>query len=565
MQPEPLKKVNTTDARERMLAGVRVGYDAVSSTFGPRSANVAIDRPFGAPAVIHDGVNTFRSLFPFGDREMGVGAAIAYEAADNTNNSAGDGTTNATILIYEIAYRAHKLITAGARPMALREGIELATEQVLVELDTLMHPIMARGKKGKDGQYELSKELLMVATISAQVPDIGQMVAEVYAQLGAEAILTVEESNGNGSEVEMKTGMQFGKGWASPYFVVGENKNHEAVVENAHILVTDMHIRDVEEFHEMCQRLVNEGVKQLVVIAAGFEPMVMKYAINNLLKGKMITLLIEAPAFGEKRREVLEDIAIATGGTFVGEVTGTSLESVGATTLGKARNVTSTQDNTIIVEGKGLQKEIDKRVAQIKEQLAGGDLQAFDVEKLKERLATLDAGIGILKIGAKSEPEMKERKERAIDAISAAKAALSDGIVPGGGMALRLAAAAAQKSLADKLKDDKTDEDVRLGAKIVFDACQAPFRKLLDNAGYDAGEYVARVEFAQNALPKGDKSVLGVDVMDGQIVDMVKEGIIDPLLVIKSALGHASSAAVALATSNTVVTPIPSKEVPQNA
>jgi len=537
MQQEPFKIVNTTNARERMLAGVELGYKAVSSTFGPRSSNVAIKRPFGAPAVIHDGVKVFRSILPLEDQEMDAGAEIALEASTKTNDAAGDGTTQAAILIFEIAKAAHKYITAGARPMALRSGIEIATEAVLAELDKLAVPIDV--KKDAD-------KLLMVATISAQTPDIGEMVSQAYAKLGSEAILTVEESRSTDSSLELKQGMQFDKGWISPYFISPDNKFGESVVEAPHILIVDTPLRDLEAFNQMLIKLADEeGIKKLVVIADRYEIPVVAYFVKNHLKGAIQGLMVEAPAFGEKRLDILRDIAIVTGGTVISESAGLGLDSVTRAMLGQAKRVAATKDTTLIVEGAGNKKAVNERIAEIRELVKNPDLSAFDREKLYERLARMDSGVGVMSIGARSEPELKERVERAIDAKSAAKAALSEGIVSGGGMAIIKAADTAKKALADdkRLNDDF---DVRSGANIVFEACRAPFRKLLDNAGFDPGEYWAKLE--------GKPAGTGVDVMDGQIVDMIEAGIIDPVMVIKAALAHASSAAVALSTSSTVVT-----------
>lgn len=545
MQPEiPNKLVNTTTARAKMLAGVQVAYDAVTSTYGPRSANVAIKRPFGAPAVIHDGVNVLRSIFPLPDAEMDAGAEIAYDAASKTADI-GDGTTLATLLTHDIAAAAHQRIVAGARPMALREGIELATETVIEQIEKL--------KKSIDVKKDADK-LLRVATVSAQVPDIGQMVAEAYKVLGREAILTVEESRGVDSSLELKQGMQFDKGWITPYFVDQGNKLGEANLDNVSILVTDQHLRDLEEFHEMMGRITANGVKHFAIIAGGYDASVVAYFVKNHLKGAFKGVLIEAPAFGDKRLELLKDIAIVAGAQFVSEGAGMGLQSVDVPLLGKAKKLTSTNETTLIVDGDGAQEDVDARAEQIQGELKNGDIKAFDREKLQERYARLHSGIGVLIIGAKSEPEMKERKERAIDAIAAAKAALQDGIVPGGGIALMLAAPAAEKVLQKRLST--VEFDVMSGAQIVFTVCKAPFRKLLSNAGYDPGYYVAKLEVEQQ--PKNQNlNFMGVDVMDGKIVDMLEAGIIDPAMVIKGALGFASSAAVAIATSETLITDLP--------
>lgn len=535
MQPNP-KKVNTTDAKAKMLAGVETLYKAVSSTLGPRSANVAIKRPFGAPAVVHDGVTVARACLPLEDPEEDTGAEIVFDAAEKTGD-VGDGTTTATVLCREIAVNAHKYITAGAKTMALREGIELATDGVIKELGAAAQPIEADDPK-----------LLMVATVSAQNAEIGGMVADAYKELGKEGILTVEESRTTESSLELKQGMQFDRGWVSPYFITQGNTLEEAVLENPYILVTDIHLRDMERFTEMLIRLVNEEkVQDLVIIADRIEPQIIALYLKNHLKGAIRGLMVTAPSFGEKRIDMLKDIAIVTGAKFVSESTGTGLESVTKEMLGHAKRVTSTKDTTLIVDGGGNQKDIEVRIAELKEKSTNSDFSAFDREKFLERLARLHSGVGVLTIGAKSEPELKERKERAIDSISAAKAALDGGIVPGGGMALIAAAQSAEKALAEELA--KCNDDVRAGARLVFQACRAPFNKLLTNAGFDPGEYWAKVA----AQPVG----YGVDVMDGEVTDMLEAGIIDPVMVVSAALGHASSAAVALATSDTVITEKP--------
>lgn len=539
MQPQefPRKRVNTTTGRLKMIEGVKVAYDAVTSTYGPRSANVAIKRPFGAPAVIHDGVNVLRSIFPLPDEEQDAGAEIAFDAATKTADI-GDGTTLATLLTYEVAAAAHLRIVSGARPMALREGMEKATETILEQVDKLKHKIDVK----KDAE-----RLLRVATVSAQVPDIGEMVARAYKELGGDAILTVEESRGVDSSLELKQGMQFDKGWITPYFVDPGNKLGEANLENVQILITDAHLRDLEEFHEMMTRLTNNGVKHFAIIAGGFDPSITSYFVKNHLKGAFKGVLVEAPAFGDKRIELLKDIAVVTGAQFVSEGAGLGLQSVDVPQLGNAKRFTATDDTTLIVDGRGAQEDVDARAEEIQGLLKNSDLPPFDKEKLRERYARLHSGIGVLIIGAKSEPELKERKERAIDAIAAAKAALQDGIVPGGGIALMLAGKNAEKAL-DKWLAGK-EFDVLSGAQLMFNVCQAPFRKLLSNAGYDPGYYMAKLE--SEALGTG------VDVVDGKIVDMVEVGIIDPAMVIKGALGYASSAAIAIATSETLITDEP--------
>lgn len=560
MDQQPTKRVIfESQAQEKMLAGVETVYKAVSSTLGPRSRNVAIGRPFGTAAVIHDGVKVARSLTPMSDPEMEVGAEMILDAAEKTNN-VGDGTTTATILTREIYVGAHRNISNGARPMALREGIEQAAAAVIAQLDKLKKPIEARGKKDKDGNYAVSKELLMIATISAQVPDIGQMVAEAYAELGPEGILTTEESGSSSSQLELKTGMQFDKGWTDPYFITQGNQRGEAVLTKdangeVYILVTDMHIRDVEQLLEMVGRLLEEGVNNLVIIAKEFDAAVRAFFIKNHMKGALRGLLVQAPSFGDKQVEMLRDIAIVTGADFVSSATGTGLQSVTKEMLGTAQRIVATQDTTLITEGGGAQKDIDARVAEIKGKLESPDNSPFDNEKLKERIARMHSGVGVLQIGANSEPEVRERIERAIDAISAAKAAITEGVVPGGGMSLKVAAQEARLHFVNKANAGSA-EDFAFGATIVFKACEAPYNKLLENSGYDPGKMSAGVEAAQ----KKGGPIMGVDVMDGEIVDLVKEGIIDPVMVVRAALANATSAAVMLATSDTLVTDNPVKE-----
>lgn len=564
MQEQP-KKVNTVNAQAKMLAGAEKLHAAVASTLGPRSANVAIRRPFGAPAVVHDGVTVARACLPLEDPEEDTGAEIIFGAADDTN-TIGDGTTTATILCFAIAKAAYTRITAGSKTMALREGIELGTEAVLQQLEKLATPIT-----GTD-----IDKLLMIATISAQTPDIGQMVADAYKELGADGILTVEESSSTSSQLELKQGMQFDRGWLSPHFITEGNSRSEAIIEDPYIIILDYRIRDIASIAPMLSRLFNEDIKagkvpSLVFIADQLDGEALAYVVYNHVKHQVRTVAVNAPAFGEKRQEILEDIAIATGGQVLSQTTGLGMDSVVQENFkvmfGRAKRVIVTKNTTLIVQGAGEQAAIDARIAQLKAEVSNPDLSPFDREKVQERLAKLHSGVGVLTIGAKSDPELRERKERAIDAISAARAALTGGIVPGGGMALITAAQAAEAQLEEKLA--KADLDLRAGVQIVLDACRTPYRRLLENAGFDPGQYLEKVMLKQAAASskKGEKeaAIWGVDVMDGEIVKLIEAGIIDPLPVVTAALGHASSAAVALFTSDTVITEKPLREDPQNA
>ncbi|UOF78655.1 groeL [Caudoviricetes sp.] len=529
MEQNPKKVLIGKDAKEKAMAGVEIVYQAVSNTFGARSYNVAIGRPFGRPAVVHDGVTVAKEVLPLEDPFEDVGAQIAVEAADKTN-SVGDGTTTATILTREIAKSAHTYIAAGARPMALREGIEVATDAIIEELGTMATPI------------EKVEDVRRIATVSAQNEEIGNMVAEAYEELGREGIMTVEESKSHESFLELKKGMEIDRGYASPYFI-NDEKLGEATLESPEILVTDMKITNNVEFGQMMERLYTEGSRNIVIVADEISGEPLAFSIINNAKGTMRVLCVNAPSFGDKRIDILKDIAITTGATFITEQAGMTLKNVKRIDLGSAARVTSNKDTTLIVDGAGAEEDIAARADEIKTKAENPDTGEFDREKYMERLAKMSSGVAVLTMGAKSEPEVKERKERAIDAISAAKAALQDGIVPGGGVALLAAATNA----CDKLGKDKRakQRDFNSGVELVREACYAPFRKLMDNAGFDSGQM-----FEKLSKEPVDS---GVDVTDGAIKDMVKTGIIDPVLVVGSALGNASSAAVMLATTNVII------------
>ena len=537
------KRIRTKNARETLLRGAQTVFEAVSSTYGPRSANVAIARPYGRPSVIHDGVGVSRSSLPLQDPEHNVGAEIIFDAADKTNGI-GDGTTLATILTYDLASQAHKYISAGARMMSLREGIEQAVEAVTSEVEAASTPV-----KGVE-------DILRIATVSAQNEEIGKMVADAYEELGSDGILTVDESRNETSSLELKTGMQFDKGWLDDVFAT-DGKNREAILEDVHIIITDNRIRDPHGFVGMLQRLfeadvnkVAQGAKppSIMVIADNFDGEAFAFFKLNHIKKIVHSLAVHAPLFGQKRRDVLRDIATYTGGTLISEADGVGWQSVTKEMLGRASKVVATKNTTLIVDGQGAEEDIRMRVSELEEKLNDTDLSAYDREKVSERLAKLRSGVGVLVIGARSESEAKERRERAIDAVAAARAATLSGIVPGGGITLMRAAQKVRE--ANKLV--ASDTDMRFGFDIVLSACEAPFRKLLSNAGYDPGEH--------KALLGQVEAGKGVDVVTGQIVDMVEEGIIDPTSVITAALGNAASSASSIYTSNTIITDAPREQ-----
>ena len=534
MQPSPKKVVIGAKARQDNIDGAEVVYSAVSQTFGARSNNVAIKRPFGAPAVVHDGVTVAQNLLPLEDEHLNIGAELVVEAAKKANNTAGDGTTLATILTREIAKGAHTYITAGSKPMALREGIEEASRAVVAELEAMAKPIES------DDQKQNIENVRQIATISAQVEDIGKMVADAYEELGAEGIMTVEESRSTDSFLELKKGMEFDRGWRSPYFV-NDQKHNEATIESPYIIVTDQKLRAGIDIAPFLEKLYKEhNVKDLVIIADDIDGEALGFLVLNHVKQNIRVVAINAPGFGDKRLDLLEDICTVTGATLISENKGLTFNNAGVDQLGRAARVVAGRDTTLIVEGQGAAEDIEIRIAQIREKSQMPEVGEFEREKLLERLAKMSSGVAVLNIGAKSEPELKERKERAIDAISAAKAALSEGIIPGGGMAMIAASFKASQVL--KKHPKYNERDFYNGVQLVIETCRAPFNKLMENAGFDPGEKYAEVA----AEPFG----FGVDVTDGKVKDFHEAGIIDPVLVIKSSLENATSSAVMIATTN---------------
>lgn len=522
------RKIVRHDAsvREEVLKGAERVYEAVAATLGPRSDNVIIGRPWGVPAVLHDGVRVAEEVVPLKNEIENVGAELVVQAAQQTGN-VGDGTTTSTVLTYSIAKKAHELIAAGMQSMAVRSGIERAVKAVAEYIRENATPV--------DGEDALKQ----VAQVSAQLPDIGDMVVEAVKQVGADGVITVEESNTTETFVEVKQGMEFDRGYKSPHFVTN-HETGEAEVEDAYVLITDMRIAAMHgEFLPALEVIVNQKqIKNLVVIADDIDGEALATLIVNKVKGAMRTLAIQAPNFGEKRQAILEDIATVTGGTVVSGEKGHTFKEFDADWLGRAARVISSDKSTIIVDGAGDEKAVADRAASIKKKADHGDTGEFDREKLLERYAKLTTGVAIVHVGAKTESEIKERKERAIDAISAVKAASAEGIVPGGGSALIRAAAAA---LHDFATDNAAEE---AGVQVVREACAAPFNRLLINAGYDPGEYRRSVT---------DQLGIGLDVTTGKVVDMVQAGIIDPAKVVRSALENAASSAIMILTGKVVI------------
>lgn len=518
-----------TEAREKLLKGINLLTEAVSATLGPKGRNVAIDKKWGAPNVVHDGVTVAKEI-DLEDPFENMGAQLLKEAASKTNDIAGDGTTTATVLAQAIVSEGLKNIQAGANPMVLRRGIDRAVEALVAELQKMSKKITNL------------EEMNQVATISAQNELIGRMISEALDKVGKDGVVTVEESKTMQMYVDYKEGMEFDKGYQSPYFVTDTDKM-EASLEDPYILITDKKISAMADLMPFLEKFVAVS-KTLVIIAEEVEGEALTTLVLNKLRGAFNVLAVSAPGFGDRRKQMLEDIAILTGGTVISEETGRKLDSTEIEDLGRAGRVTSTKDMTLIVDGKGQKKAIDSRVNQIKKELAATDSD-FDKEKLQERLAKLAGGVAVINVGAATEVEMKEKKERVIDAVAATKAAIEEGIVAGGEVALLRVAVA-----LDKLKSENAEE--QLGITLVKKALEKPFRKLIENAGLDEGVALTKVLASAGNM--------GIDVMDGQMKDLVKAGVIDPVKVTRTALQNAASVAIMVMSTNVLITDKPEPE-----
>ena len=519
------------DARQKLLSGVNKLAKTVVTTLGPRGRNVALDKSWGAPNVVHDGVSVAKEI-ELEDPFENMGAQLVKEAASKTNDAAGDGTTTATLLAQQMVQAGMKHITAGTNPMVMKRGIDKAVNAVTKEL------IKAK-KEVKEDEWE------SVATISAQNPEIGKKIADALRVVGKDGVVEVEEGKTMEIEIDHKEGMEFDKGFASPYFV-SDPDNMESVIEDAYILITDHKITAIADLLPFLEK-VTKVTKNIVLIADDIEGEALATLVVNKLRGAFNLLAVKAPGFGDRRKAMLQDIAVLTGGTFVSEETGRKLESIGPQDCGRADSVRADKDNTRIVGGKGTKKNIDARVAAIKREIEKSDSD-FDKEKLEERLAKLAGGVAVINVGAASEVELKEVQERVKDAVGATKAAVEEGVVAGGGVALLRAS-----SVLDGMEGDNEDETV--GIKIVRDALEQPVRWLAKNSGEDDG-WVAKEILAQKS-----KSY-GYNAETRKFGDMLKMGILDPVKVTRSALQNSASVASMILTTEALVTDIPKKEEP---
>ena len=523
------------DARRRLKAGVDMLASAVATTLGPKGRNVALDRKFGSPTITHDGVTVAKEI-ELEDAYENMGAQLLKEAATKTNDIAGDGTTTSTVLAHAIVTDGLKSLSAGANPMMLKRGIEMAAKAVSEALTKQSIPVTTK------------EEIASVAAISAQDRQIGELIAEVMDKVGKDGVITVEESKGLEFETEYVEGMQFDRGYISAYFVT-EPENMEAVIEAPYLLIHDKKISAASDIVPLLEKLVQVGRRELVVIAEDVDGEALATLVLNKLRGMLNVLAVKAPGFGDRRKAMLQDIATLTGGTVVTEELGRKLESVTINDLGQAGKVTSNKEDTTIIEGKGDPAKIKGRIEEIKVEI-DKSTSDYDKEKLQERLAKLSGGVAVIRVGAATEVELKEKKHRVEDALSATRAAVEEGIVPGGGVALINA-----RDTITKLKD--ADEDINTGINIVRRALEMPLRGIVRNAGMDGAVVLEAVRRQQTE--KKNKNI-GYDVMAGDYVDMVVAGIIDPAKVTKGALENAASIAAMILTTEALVTDVPQED-----
>lgn len=523
------------EARHALKRGIDKLADVVKVTLGPKGRNVVLDRGYGAPLITNDGVTIAKEI-ELEDALENMGAELIREVATKTNENAGDGTTTATLLAQAIVAEGTRNIAAGANPMGIKRGIEKATEHVVASLKKLSKPISNH------------EEVKQVATVSAQDREVGEMIADIIKDIGKDGVITVEDDQTLGLSREIVEGLEFDRGYISPYMVTNPERM-EASYENPYILITDKKISSLQDILKLLEQLARGGKKDLIIIADDVEGEALTTLVLNKIRGAFNTLAIKAPGFGDRRKEMLEDLAVVTGGRVITEDLGLKLESVEVSMLGTARRVIATKDNTIIIGGKGKKADIEKRVKNIKMEL-DRTTSDFDKEKLQERLAKLSGGVAVIKVGAATEVEQKEKKLRIDDAVHATKAAMEEGIVPGGGVALIRCIPSLQTFKHEAEKSASLDEKV--GIDIILHALEAPLRQIAHNAGRESGVVAEEV--------KRQKGAMGYDAAKDSYEDLVKAGIIDPTKVVRSALQNAASVSAMILTTDAVVGTLPKKE-----
>jgi chaperonin GroEL len=522
----------SSDAREKMLRGVDILANAVKVTLGPKGRNVVIEKSFGAPRITKDGVTVAKEI-ELADRFENMGAQMVREVASKTNDVAGDGTTTATVLAQAIVREGAKAVAAGMNPMDLKRGIDMAVVAAIED-------ISKRSKKVKD-----SGEVAQVGTISANGDKlIGEMIANAMQKVGNEGVITVEEAKTADTEVDIVEGMQFDRGYLSPYFITNAEKM-VAELEDPYILIHEKKLSSLQPMLPILEAVVQTG-KPLLIVAEDVEGEALATLVVNKLRGGLKIAAVKAPGFGDRRKAMLEDIAILTGGTMIAEDLGIKLENVTVQMLGRAKKVRIEKENTTIVDGAGKKKEIEARVGQIKAQIEE-TTSDYDREKLQERLAKLAGGVAVIRVGGATEVEVKEKKDRVDDALNATRAAVEEGIVPGGGTALLRA-----KGAVAKLKSDNAD--VAAGIAIVAKALEAPIRQIVENAGVEGSIVVGKISENKSAT-------FGFNAQTEEYVDMLEAGIVDPAKVVRTALQDAASVASLLITTEAMVADAPKKEV----
>ncbi len=527
--------VFSQEARTALKKGIDIMATAVGTTLGPKGRNVALDKKWGAPTITHDGVTVAKEI-ELEEPYQNMGAQLLKEAATKTNDVAGDGTTTATVLAHTIVTEGLRNVAAGANPMLIKRGIEKGTQAIVKAL------------KEQSIELETKEDIANVAAISANDREIGELIAEVMDKVGKDGVITVEESKGLAFETEYVEGMQFDRGYISPYFITNPEAM-QAELEEPYILIHDKKISAATDIVPILEKLIQVGKRDLVIITEDVEGEALATLVLNKLRGVFNCLAVKAPGFGDRRKAMLQDIAILTGGQVITEEMGRKLETVQIGDLGQARRVVATKEDTTIIEGKGSEKEIKGRIEQIKSEIEISTSD-YDKEKLQERLAKLAGGVAIIRVGAGTEVELKEKKHRVEDALSATRAAVEEGIVPGGGVALINAVPA-----LDKVESDFADEAT--GVTILRRALEEPMRGIVENSGLDGAVVVQEVKRKQN---EEKNKHIGYDVLANEYRDMIKAGIIDPAKVTRSAVENAASIAAMILTTEALVTDIPEEE-----
>ena len=511
------------DARKKLKAGADKLANAVKVTIGPKGRNVVLDKGFGAPTITNDGVTIAKEI-ELEDKIENLGAEIVKEVAEKTNDVAGDGTTTAVVLAQRIISEGLKNVAAGANPLAIKRGIEKGVNQIVEELKRIKKEITTKEEKAQ------------VATISAESEEIGNLIAEAMDEVGKDGVITVEESKGFGLQKEIVKGLQFDRGYASPYMIT-DSERMEAVYEDPYILITDKKISALSDILPILEKIAKSGKKELVIIADDVDGEALATLVVNKIRGTFNTLAVKAPGFGDRKKEMLDDIAVVIGGEVISEEKGLKLDSAELNMLGSARRVVSTKENSTIIEGKGEKEKINRRISQIKKELEASDSD-FDKEKIQERLAKLAGGVAVIKVGAATEVEQKAKQHKTEDALSATKAAVEEGVVPGGGAALLRAGLT--------LDDIEVEEEEKIGIGILKRALEGPIRQIAQNAGIDGAVVVQKVK-------EENKEGYGFNAETMKYENLMESGILDPTKVVRSALQNAASAAGMFLTTECVV------------